>query len=430
MRLLSIEHANLEGHELAIKKDEFEALRVRLRDARDNNIFKSAYSFATYLTEPDLLQHLEELRDTKVTPNLKTVFVIGIGGANLGAKAIIEAFPKHRAGPHFVFLDTLYSGEADEITHHVGEIQTKDECLVIVISKSGKTLETLAGAELLISSLEKKFESIASRLIVITSASSPLHTWAVGGSISTVVIPEAIVDRYSIFSPIGVVPLLFGGFEIKDLYAGALEALNSNLESSIGPAFQASRALDVNTPDGMHGILDLFYFSEQMETLGKWARQLIAESLGKENTVTGLPLNKSLTPTVSIGTTDLHSMLQLYLAQPKERITWFTTMSQDAEKIIGIPQELKSLLPNVDNANPEHLLSVIYHNIAEVYKEKRMPYIRSEIDSISLYDLGHYMMTVMLVTLGLAQLWSVDPFTQPNVEEYKDRVRKELSNRG
>lgn len=430
MRLLSIEHANVEGHELAFKKDEFDGLRVRLRDARDTNVFKSPYSFATYITEPDILENLEELRDSKMTPNLKTVFVVGIGGANLGAKAIIDAFPKHRVAPHFIFLDTLYAGEADEISHHVDEIQSKDECLVIVISKSGKTLETLAGAELLVSSLEKKFESIASRLVVITSSSSPLHTWAIGGGISTVLIPEAIVDRYSVFSPVGVVPLLFAGFSIKDFYAGALEALSSNLGASIGPAFQASRALDVNTPDGMHGILDLFYFSEQMETVGKWARQLIAESLGKETTVIGLPLNKSLTPTVSIGTTDLHSMLQLYLAQPKERITWFTTMSKDAEKIIGIPQELKSLLPNVDNANPEHLLSVIYHNIAGVYQEQHMPYIRSEIEQVSEYDLGHYMMTVILVTLGLAQLWNVDPFTQPNVEEYKDRVRKELSNRG
>ena len=428
MRSISIRHANVEGHELVFKKDAFESLRVRLRDGRDADTYKSAYSFVTYLTEPGLLEHLEELKEAKWSEKLSTVFVVGIGGANLGSKAVLDAFPKHRSGPKFIFLDTLYSGETNEITHHVGELETKEECLVIIISKSGKTIETLAGAELLISTLENKFESIASRLIVVTSASSPLHTWAIGGSISTITIPDALVDRYSVFSPVGVVPLMFAGLSISDLYAGALEALNANIGSSIGPAFQASSAIDANTPDGRHGVLDLFYFSEQMETVGKWARQLLAESLGKESTVMGTPLDRSLTPTVSIGTTDLHSMLQLYLAQPKERFTWFTTMSKDSETTIGIPQELKTLLPNIDNATPEHLLAVIYHNIAEIYQERKMPYIRSEIDTISERDLGYYMMTVMLVTLGLAQLWNIDPFTQPNVEEYKDRVRKELSN--
>jgi glucose-6-phosphate isomerase len=427
MRFISTTHANLKDSDIALKKDAFESLRVRLRDAEDDYSYKSPFSFLAYLSDTNSLDGYKKIVEEKSSEALKTVFVIGIGGANLGAKAVIDALPRQK-NRNIVFLDTLYVGEGEEIVEMVGNFKSLNEFVVIVISKSGKTLETLESAELLVTELEKKFGSVSSRLVVVTTPSSPLFTWASVSKITTISIPHAVSGRYSVFSPVGVIPLLFAKVSVDDLFAGATESLHSNIGASIGPAFQASIALDQNTPEGVHGILDLFFFSQQLETLGKWQRQLSAESLGKENTIVGKALNRSLTPTVSIGTTDLHSMLQLYLAQPQGRITWFTTLSKDRERSIGLPQEFKALLPGIDEASPEHLLSVIYTHVAEAYQGRGMPYLHSEIEDLSARDLGYYMMNAILVTLGLAQLWNVDPFDQPNVEEYKEAVRKELSN--
>ncbi len=428
MRSLSTQHAKVSQQILAMYKHSFDSLRAKLTDALHDHSYKTPFSFLSPLTDKSLLDTLRSLYLQKNTPVLKKIFVVGIGGANLGAKAIIDTLPKTTSRPEFIFLDTLYEGESDELISMILDIETLDQCLVLIISKSGKTLETLSGAQLIISILERKLGSITERLVAVTAESSPLYVWANACNISTIALPQVISDRYSVFTSIGVLPLLFAGFDIDEFYAGALEALQSNLPMTIGPSFQAACALYANNPKNVHGILDLFFFSEKLETLGKWGRQLIAESLGKESTITGFPLNRSLTPTVSIGTTDLHSMLQLYLAQPQERITWFTTLTSEGTHPIGLPIKLKAILPTIDTESPEHILKIIYEQISKIYQTQGIPYLHTKLDDQSPKDFGYYMMSTILVTLGLAQLWQIDPWNQPNVEEYKDAVRKELEN--
>lgn len=426
MRSLSVIHSKVSPEALAYNREKFGPLRARLKDAKTDLSYKGPFSFVSYLNDKKLIEGLSRLKEEKESPALKIVFVIGIGGANLGSKAVIDSLPKTSGSRTFVFLDTLYAGEEKDLKSIAGDLSSKDEFVILVISKSGRTLETLSNAQLLVKTLENKFGPLRERMVVISAFGSTLSHWARLEKVSYIETPADLTDRYAIFSPIGIFPLLFANISVEKLYEGALEALNSNLETSIGTAFQAACVLDFHTPKDKYTIVDLFYFGKQLETLGKWFRQLLAESVSKEETLDGDRLKRSVTPMVSVGTTDLHSMLQLYLSSPDERLTWFTTIGTDSKSQIGVSNDLNAFLPNISAKSPEHIVSVIYDSVTSVYKKRGVPYIETKLDTIDEYNLGFYMMTSILTTLGLATLWNVDAFNQPNVEEYKERTRQVL----
>lgn len=125
--------------------------------------------------------------------------------------------------------------------------------------------------------------------------------------------------------------------------------------------------------------------------MGKWCRQLIAESLGL------------ITPTVSIGPVDLHSMLELYLGGPKNRFTLFV-------------RSLSEILGGVNES--------AYQNMLKAYTEAALPFEKYEMPEISEKELGSFMAYMMETTIYLAELLQIDPYDQPAVDNYK----KSLSN--
>lgn len=407
----------------------FEALQKRILDVQFDFSYKTPLHFLSYLEDQSLRDSYQVLKNKKDTPELKTVFVLGIGGANLGAQAIIDAFPKHESARSFVFLDTLYEGEEDEIRSITQSFKDPNEFLIIVISKSGKTIETVVNAKLLLSILEERFSTVKERIIVVTSKESPLHMWAHHHSITTSTIPQALTERFGLFSPVVIVPLLFSNLSLDDLYDGAKKALHdfTQVKKNTAPhVVRVATALDKRISNNIPTIIDFFFFNKNLEQVGKWSRQLFAESLGKSQTSLGQAFQKSITPTVSVGTTDLHSMLQLYLSQPEHRIAWFFNVESDHTNTIGDAKILHEILPKLSEETPEFILKVIYDSVIQTYTEHQLPYIESTLESVSEFDLGFHMMNEMLVVIILSELWNVNPYDQPHVEGYKFLIRKAL----
>src|ERR1035437_1483509 len=380
----------------------YEELKADIMAVRFDHDYSSPLHFLSFLTDKELLKQLYLIKKQKDSPNLKKIFIVSIGGANLGAKAIMNAYGSNYAR-EFIFVDTVYPGETEDLRRHIEGTNKLDEFLLIIISKSGETLEILTNAKLLQSLLEEKFELIDSQMIVVSVEDTPLFSETKARDITCVSIPDTISDRYAVFSAVGLMPLLFTDFSIEEFVRGGLHSLDEFIHN--GSVMKIAELLNKTFPDGVHGILDFFMFSKRLETFGKWNRQLFAESLGKETTIDGEALNRSITPTVSVGTTDLHSMLQLYLAQPQERATWFFSLTEE--------DSLK------DKKSPEFLLSVIYKNIVNEFREHNIPFVESYMDTISGESLGFHMMNSFLTVISLARLWNVNPFDQPNVEEYK-----------
>ncbi len=349
--------------------------------------------------------------------DLKWIYVVGIGGANLGAQAVTLAlrYSVPHTSPKILFFDTIDPPFLSHIKETTKSLKKKDEFIVLVISKSGETIETLTNAKIVSSILEEKFSNIEDRVIVLTKENSELWK-AVGNDVQKIPLRENIGDRYSVFSIIGLLPLAFGGMDMDGFTAGARESLKECLNEDLENNPAALSAAHVHNAhiQGMQ-VRDFFFFVPEMEYVGKWSRQLMAESLGKEG--------KGITPTVSIGTTDLHSMAQLYLGGPMGTCTTFINIESALPLKIESSKVFESLLPAVTGKESEKIISSIYSSYKDSYEKSGGIYSEILLPDLSAHSIGQYFQFLIIETLLLADLWAVNPYNQPAVEEYKKAAR-------
>lgn len=390
----------------------------------DSN-YSSAESFLFSPQDKDTLQAISALRDKKKTAELKTVFLVGIGGANLSSQALWSAL-ENKQKINFVFLDSAVSLGVDTAKKIAQDFSDPKEFLIIIVSKSGTTLEMITNAQSIIAPMEEKFGSISERILVVSETDSPLSRTAQEKGMGIFFVPHTIPDRFSAFSATDLVPLSFMEFDIESFLQGALQMRdNCLIEEDSNPAISSALCINGSYQDGM-GILDSFLFEPKLEMLGKWSRQLTAESLGKEKADKDKKISLGLTPTVSIGTTDLHSMLQLYLAGPKERFTQFIFAKDTSSSTLEDTKSLGTLDDSFAGKSKEQIVSAVYESVKESYRGKGLPFSEIIMDSVEEKELGRYMIFKMLETIYLGNIWGVNVFNQPNVEQYKLRAKQML----
>jgi len=394
--------------------------------------YSNPESFLKFPDDTFILKKIETLVLGKGGEAVKHIFVVGIGGANLATKAVYDALigflePLKNPVRRMIFLDTDDPSTHQALEEYVASLKTKEECIVIVVSKSGETLETITNAKLITGILERKFGDVSSRVVVVTKESSPLAKRAKETKLSCIFIPEAISDRFSAFSPVALVPLSFLGVDVKGFLLGAHDARETCLHKNLAenPAALCAAAIDVHAECGVQ-ILDSFFFVPALKTLGEWYRQLVAESLGKDTNRLGVALGKTITPTVSVGTTDLHSMLQLSLSDPSGRFTDFVRAEEYGDHAHAPSKIFGEMIPDTKGKSAQDIVSAIYTSVKQSYRSYSMPFTETILPDVSSRSLGEYMMHKMIATLLLGTLWDVDVFNQPNVEEYKRQARKIL----
>jgi glucose-6-phosphate isomerase len=371
--------------------------------AIEKGSYETPESFINLPKNETTLKAVMALKEKLVTPNLKYIINIGIGGSYLGTKAIYDAFhgffdvTEPSRFPKMLFIDTIDTDVLHKTKTLLNALDPS-EVLIVTVSKSGTTLESLINLEILTEDLTKYMD----RLVVITKEHSPLWEETCKHNFPCLGIPEKISGRYSVLSAVGLVPLALAGLNVVDLLIGAAKA---DLESAV----LSASLLYIAYQSGLT-IHPTFLFQVELESLGKWYRQLAAESLGKEG--------KGVTPTVAIGSTDLHSMVQLYLGGPRDKFfTFVSTQKENYE--VKIPPK---------NETTEKNMKIILASIEKTFQEKQLPYTKIELPNLSLETLGQFMQFKMLETVFLAKLMNVNAFNQPNVEDYKSKVRVALKN--
>ncbi len=376
-----------------------------------------------------LFQQINKLKKNKVGKNLKAILVIGIGGSNLGAKAVYDAIHgsfdllKIARNPKLIFIDT---NSATYLQHLIfwlkKEIESPEEILITIISKSGTTTETIANYEIIFNALSQKITPtrLLTRVVAITDENSKLWEEARKQKIATLAIPKMIGGRYSIFSAVGLFPLLCGGINLKKLIAGSQQMQKLCLQNDPmkNPAL-ASAIVIYENYQNKKTINDNFIFAPELESLGKWYRQLLGESIGK-NEKTGI------TPTISIGSTDLHSVGQLYLGGPKDKLTTFIFAHGKNKISIPTRQQFPNLVEGLNNLPIQNLLSAIYNGTKKAYQKNKLPFVEIELAQIDEFELGQFLQFKMLEVILLGQLFGVNAFDQPAVEAYKIETRKIL----
>jgi glucose-6-phosphate isomerase len=210
-------------------------------------------------------------------------------------------------------------------------------------------------------------------------------------------------------------PLAVLGVDISRLVDGAHSMLRSCLRIDIAsnPALMlASIAyLQLKKEKRVH---DTFVFSSQLKSAAEWYRQLLAESIGKSPA-------SGILPTVSVGSTDLHSVGQLDIAGPNS--TYYRFISVKKQPDFRIPQWAASLVPGIGGKTFRQVLNAIMKGTQAAFSARKRPFIEIELPDLSAETIGGYLQTEMVSIMLLGKLLKVNPFDQPAVEEYKKATR-------
>jgi glucose-6-phosphate isomerase len=280
----------------------------------------------------------------------------------------------------------------------------------------------------LIDLLRKHKKDYKNCISVTSDKDSELWNIAVKEGFNFLEIPKKVGGRYSVFSPAGLFPLGLLGIDIERLLDGATHmrevCIDTNIEKN--PA-AISAAIQYLHYESGKNISDLFLFSNDLESLGKWCRQLMAESLGKEFNKKGEKVNIGITPDISIGSTDLHSMAQLCLGGPYDKFTTFLRV-ENSNSHINVPtlKEYSKLVDGIHGKSLESIMSAIVEGTKAAFRKGERPFMEIKLPCKSEYFIGQFLQFKMIETIFLGYLLDLNPFNQPNVESYKEETRKIL----
>lgn len=375
------------------------------------------------------------LSERLVGEKLDYILHIGIGGSNLGARALYEAtMGTFDAGvssaPKMFFADTCEPGFLAGITSMLlSEISEKEEIIIIVASKSGTTTETVVNASVLVSALENKLGSLAERIVCITDEDSALWRIAEEHHYHVLPVPKNVSGRFSVFSPLGMFPLLCLGVDGEALLRGAKMMVRDCVEGEdTSDSFLLAQDIVRWSKKGIT-LFDFFAFHPELETVGKWYRQLLAESLGKSTAINGEPTAYRIVPSVSIGSTDLHSAEQMYMANPAlaARILIRAHAPFGERQLLVKDKIFAPLVSETQNRTPSEIFDAVYRGVIDAYRARGVQFGEVVLDNLDPETLGALLQFFMCATMHLANLLQVNAFDQPDVEVYKKAMRKILS---
>lgn len=367
--------------------------------------------------------------------NLKYVVVVGIGGSSLGTLAIYDAifgtydaFDTNRL-PKLLFLDTTSEKKLSSVIALLERGSQNSRSFVInVVSKSGRTTETISNFEVLYKELTKHFGDIADRIVVTADKGSQLWDQAEKLGFSRLPIQKRVGGRYSIFSAVGLFPLGLAGVNTRELLEGAKVMIERCLSPKIeeNPALMSSLAMHTGYIKDIT-IHNNFFFAPEMESIGKWHRQLMGESLGKKRDIKGNILHAGITPIISVGSTDLHSVAQLFFAGPRDKFTTMVAI-RDTGSVLKIPEAvvLEGLVEDINGRSIHEIMQAIIFGVRETYQDLSLPFMFIEMPDVSAFSLGQYFQFQMMKVMYLAKLMRINAFNQPGVEQYKIATRKAL----
>ena len=356
--------------------------------------------------------------------------VIGIGGSYLGARAVIEALQNHFAPLSDEKPLVLYAGHnmSEDYLSELMAILDKKDYSMAVISKSGTTTEPAIAFRILKQHIINKYgeQEAASRIIAITDkAKGALKQLANVKGYKTYIVPDDVGGRFSVLTPVGLLPIAMAGIDIRQLIAGAIEieklcknnpTLNGNFVSEYAVVRDILYRMGKTNEIMVNYEPRLVYFSE-------WWKQLYGESHGKNG--------KGIFPASVTFSTDLHSMGQ-YIQDGIRNLFETVISVENSNHELRIPMEDEDL----DQLNyiAGKRISEVNHK-AELgtmlaHEDGGVPNIRIIIPEVSAYVLGQLIYFFEMGCALSGYMLEVNPFDQPGVEAYKKNMFALLGKKG
>ena len=416
-----------------VAQDKIQAIKERLKPecervrAAWGAGYKDEYASLSLPSDDELLATVQETVAQKRQLKPAALVIIGMGGSSLGTRAVYQAL-RGSVAPPVYFVDTLDSWYCTQI-YKICEavLQAGEEILITVISKSGTTTETIANAQLFMGLLAEHNKPYQQYVVAITDEDSPLWNVAQKHAMSCLPVPKLVGGRYSVFSAVGLFPLGMMGFDLAALRDGAQSMKESCSGANLmnNPAAMSAAILYEQYLAGFV-IHDTFLFSRPLHGIADGCRQLVGESLGKADNRQGKRVSVGITPTVSVGPEDLHSVAQLYLGGPYNRITSFLSAPQEGALAVTADNPFDELVPMIRGKSFAEIMDAIERGTQKAYEHDKRPFMTIVLPELSAYTIGQFMQLKMVEIMYLGFLFDINPFDQPQVELYKKETREIL----
>ena len=352
--------------------------------------------------------------------NCDTVVVIGIGGSYLGAKAVIEALSdSFKAYRRDAATRILFAGQniGEDYLYELSDYLKDKKFGIIVISKSGTTTEPAIAFRLLKDQLEHQLgrEEASKRIVAVTDASrGALRSLATQEGYKTYVIPDNVGGRFSVLTPVGLLPIAVAGFDIHALVEGAAAFEEATLTGANDMSVLYAQTRNALYRAGKKTEI-LVNYNPKLHFFGEWWKQLYGESEGKDH--------KGIFPAAVDNSTDLHSMGQWI--QEGERTIF--------ETVLSVVEQKHELRIGHDEANLDGLNFLAGKRVDEVNKMAELgtilahvdggvPNIHVTIPALTETYLGQLIYFFEAACGVSGYILNINPFNQPGVEAYKKNM--------
>ena len=365
-----------------------------------------------------------------VQGRFENVLVLGIGGSALGGKALSEALlppfwnmlsEEQRNGyPRIFYLDNI---DPDTMTALLDNLDLS-KTLVNVITKSGSTAETMSQFMIVKDRLENLLGDNYRYNVVATTDKKTgiLRQIAEQEGYKTFVIPDDVGGRFSVFSAVGLLPLALVGIDIDEIINGIKDMDLALKNTDINENIAAQNALIHYLLDTQKGksVSVMMPYSSRLRYVADWYVQLWAESLGKNCDNNGNSVNIGQTPLKAVGATDQHSQIQLFNEGPNNKIINFIRV-KEFDNELEIPKIFEYTgIGYLGGKTVNRLIDAEADSTRVALTDYQRPNVTVTIDKVDGYHLGQLLYMFEVQTAIAGELYNINTFNQPGVEQAKN----------
>lgn len=429
--MISINYKNILGF---LKEYELEYLAEKAKYANEllENKKGAGSDFLGWVDLPDeALKMVNEINELakEIRENAEVLVSVGIGGSYLGARAVIESFLNPFSEAKKGNTKVIYAGHnmnGEYFKNLLDYLEGKD-FYINVISKSGTTTEPAIAFRVLKEYAEKRYgkEEAGKRIIATTDASKgALKTLSAENKYRTFVIPDDVGGRYSVLTPVGLIPIAAAGIDIEELIKGfkSMAELTKETDYKKNPAMLYAMLRNLLYSKGYSTEIMVNYIP-RMHYISEWWKQLYGESEGKDK--------KGIFPASVDFSTDLHSLGQFI--QDGKRGLFETVIKVDKED-----NDLTMKKEDSDLDGLNYLEGKTLHQINKsaleatvlAHVDGGVPNIILDIDKITPFTIGELLYFFEKACGISGYILGVNPFDQPGVEEYKKNMFAMLGKKG
>lgn len=394
------------------------------KEALSTNRFQAPLGWMKSPADKAMLKRIQNV--VKATANFDTLLVLGIGGSDLGARTILEALP---AKKRVVFAGG--NTDPDELETILASLNWK-RTVVNIVSKSGDTIEPMSAFFIARERLQKAVGKRFSKQIVATTDAfkGTLRTLAAKEGYHTLIVPGDVGGRFSVLTDVGLFPAAWAGVDVKQLLAGAQAEQDRFKRASVIDQLPAQYAMIHAEHLLKYGrsLFVLMPYSSRLQSFARWYRQLVAESIGKAQTRSGAQIEFGPTPIAALGATDQHSQIQLYMEGPRDKVITFIEIEQFTAKM-RLPrlQKTDGPMAGLSSRTLQDIIHAERAATSDALTQAGRPNETLTLPKLNAYHLGELFQFFMLATAYLGELFDINAFDQPGVEDGKRRFWEKMN---